>query len=93
MNATQCSILSDSLLGRQCEVLIIRVENRTIILDLINRMGNLRALTFECKDDNSTSDSLSPSEDELVEWLQNSLPQTYSVSRHQFRFIRLWINR
>jgi hypothetical protein len=93
MNATQCSILSNSLLGRQCEVLIIRVENRTIILDLINSMGNLRALTFQCQDDNSTKNSLLPTKDELVEWLQNSLPQTYSVSRHQSRFIRLWINR
>ncbi|CAF3587955.1 unnamed protein product [Rotaria sp. Silwood2] len=89
LNAAQCSILADSLLGHQCEVLIIRIENRTIILDLIDKMHNLRALNFECQDDNS----LLHSNDEFVEWLRNSLPETYSISRHRSRLIRVWINR
>ncbi|CAF1338382.1 unnamed protein product [Rotaria sordida] len=93
MNVTQCSILADSLLGRQCEVLIIRIENRTIILDLINKMYNLRVLNCECQDDNWTNNSLLCSKDELVEWLRNSLPETYFISRYRSRLVRLWINR
>ncbi|CAF3778536.1 unnamed protein product [Rotaria sp. Silwood1] len=89
LNAAQCSILARSLLGLQCEVLVIRIENRQIILDLIHTMYNLRALTFECQDDNS----LVHSNDELVEWLRNSLPETYSVTRHRSRLVGIWINR
>ncbi|CAF3162832.1 unnamed protein product [Rotaria sp. Silwood2] len=92
MNATQCSILADSLLGRQCEVLAIRIESRTIILDLIHKMCSLRALNCECKDDNWINNSLLCPKDELVEWLRNSLPETYSISRHEPRLVRLWIN-
>ncbi|CAF0909492.1 unnamed protein product [Rotaria sordida] len=93
MNATQCSILADSLFGHQCEVLEIRVENRTIILDLVHKMYNLRALNCECQDDNWSNNSLLCSKDEFVEWLRNSLPKTYLVNRHQSRPVRLWINR
>ena len=89
LSATQCSVLADSLLGRQCEVLTIRVENRAIILGLIEKMNNLRALNFECQDDSS----LSHPNDELVQWLRGSLPEAYSVDRHRSRLVRVWIDR
>ncbi|CAF4329088.1 unnamed protein product, partial [Rotaria magnacalcarata] len=43
LNTEQCSILANSLLGRQCEVLTIRIDDRSIILDLVRNMCNLRA--------------------------------------------------
>lgn len=89
LSATQCSVLADSLLGRQCKVLTIRVENRAIILDLIDKMYNLRALNFECQDDSS---SLRPN-DELVKWLKNSVPEACAVDRHRSRLVRVWIGR
>ncbi|CAF4403009.1 unnamed protein product, partial [Rotaria magnacalcarata] len=35
-NSEECTILSNSSLAAQCEVLLIDVENRTDILQLIN---------------------------------------------------------
>jgi hypothetical protein len=45
-----CFSLINSPLGRQCEVLLIEFENRRNILDLIDKMPQLRVLIFRCKD-------------------------------------------
>ncbi|CAF5087305.1 unnamed protein product [Rotaria sp. Silwood1] len=93
MNATQCSILADSLIGRQCEVLRIRVENRAIVLDLVRTMHNLRALNCECQDDIWNNNSLLFSKDELIEWFRRVLPEKCSIRRQEPRLIQMWINR
>ncbi|CAF1129898.1 unnamed protein product [Rotaria magnacalcarata] len=48
MNAEQCSILANSFIGRQYEVLTLRIDDRNIILDLVGKVCNLRALHCEC---------------------------------------------
>ncbi|CAF4240946.1 unnamed protein product, partial [Rotaria sordida] len=40
----ELSLLANSSLGRQCEVLLIKVSVQENIFDLINTMSNLRAL-------------------------------------------------
>jgi hypothetical protein len=45
----QCTVLSRSSLGRQCEILEIDVENETCISQLVDTMINLRALYVRCK--------------------------------------------
>jgi gamma-glutamylcyclotransferase (GGCT)/AIG2-like uncharacterized protein YtfP len=43
--------LSHSSLGIHCEVLRIKVHNRTSILDFVETMTSLRALNVQCQDD------------------------------------------
>jgi hypothetical protein len=90
-----CLALINSSLGMQCEVLLIRIKNRTIVLDLINRMFNLRLLIFECEDDKESFLPFASSKNELILWLQHHLSSTYSIMRDprkRFR-IQIWINR
>ncbi|CAF4161231.1 unnamed protein product, partial [Rotaria sordida] len=49
-NHDQCIVLSRSSLGKQCEVLSIRVRHRRSILFLINRMIKLRVLNIRYQD-------------------------------------------
>jgi hypothetical protein len=67
LNDEQCAILSHSSLGKQCEVLKIRVKTRRNILDIVNSMTKLRALNVKCEEDigNGMSDSGS-TDDELI---------------------------
>ncbi|CAF1544109.1 unnamed protein product [Rotaria sordida] len=93
-NNEECLTLINSFLGRQCQVLLIGIENRTSIIDLINQLFNLRSLICQCKDDKSIhSKSSSSSNDELIQWLSNNFPSTYFISRDIKRtsFIRIWI--
>jgi hypothetical protein len=79
----QCATLSRSSLGIQCEILSTAVENRTNVIDLINTMANLRALNIVCRDDTWKEDNTQSSStgDELVQWLQQRLPSTFTISR------------
>ncbi|CAF2737583.1 unnamed protein product [Rotaria sp. Silwood2] len=92
-NDEQCTELSCSSLGIQCEVLLIRVEHRATILNLVNRMTSLRALSIKCRDDtfNGSSDRSSFTEDELVKWLKECLPSVSTIARHSVEFVRMWI--
>ncbi|CAF1428295.1 unnamed protein product [Rotaria sordida] len=94
-NTIECNTLAYSQLGRQCEVLLIKVENRTNILDLIKTMNNLRSLIFQCKDDKWNHKDISSNNDELIEWLHMCLPSTYSIIRdkNDMSIIRIWINK
>ena len=91
----QCIALADSSLGQQCEILVIDIEHRTHILELINRMNKLRSLTFQCKDDKwkYKSSTTATTTDELLQWFHEHLPRTYSISRHVERtsIFQLWI--
>ncbi|CAF3867230.1 unnamed protein product [Rotaria sp. Silwood1] len=94
-NDEQCRQLSHSPLGIQCETLLIKVKNRRNILDLVNSMSHLRALNVRCEDDPwiTQKNTLSQTEDELIEWLQHNLPSSSMIMRdtRQIHAIRLWI--
>jgi hypothetical protein len=83
-----------SLLNNQCEVLLINIENRFIIFDLIEKLPKLRTLIFQCQDD-QWDDSIESflDEDELIQWLKNSLSSICSIIRdeNEISVIRLWI--
>jgi hypothetical protein len=89
----ECTTLSHSPLGTQCEVLLIRVENRTCILDLIKTMSKLQAMNVRCRDD-TWNKQLTAKNDELIKWLKHHLPSTCMVTRDEhsiYSNIRLWI--
>ncbi|CAF1347875.1 unnamed protein product [Rotaria sordida] len=92
-NDEDCNKLIDSPLGLQCEVLFIRINNRTNILHLIKKMSNLRLLVFECKGDRQNSSSTI--NDELVQWLKNRFLSIHSIIRDRSNpsYIQVWINR
>lgn len=95
LNRDDCNSLINSSLGIQCQVLLIRLKHRNLVLDLIDKMLNLRLLIFECEDDSEIFSTFSSSKKELIRWLQSHLPSTYSILRHpkkRFR-IQIWINR
>jgi hypothetical protein len=86
-NDQQCSSVIRSPLGNQCEFLLIEVEKRTNIIDLVNKMNHLRALNVRCRDRKRN-------DDELIKWLQPRLPSTCSFAKDS-KFpndIRLWIH-
>jgi hypothetical protein len=91
--SSQCISLIRSLLGDRCEVLLINIKERTTVLDLINTMPNLRALTFTCMDDTWKSNRSLTTQDELVQWLQDRLLSTCSIIRvtNNNSSICLWI--
>ncbi|CAF4345093.1 unnamed protein product, partial [Rotaria magnacalcarata] len=80
----ECTILSNSSLAAQCEVLLIDVESRTDILQLINVMPNLRALSVRPKDNESNQLQSWEITENLIEWLHKNLPSnyTYSITRN-----------
>jgi hypothetical protein len=93
-NDEDCIRMSYSSLGIHCEVLVIKVKNRTNILYLINSMPNLRALIVHSQDD---VDGNFPSltDDRFVQWLKQNLPSTHSVKRdlRLMKYIRIWIQK
>jgi hypothetical protein len=94
-NDEDCNKLIRSPLGLQCEVLLIHVNNRINVLDLIEKMSNLRLLIFGCNDDKKFLRNSSSTNDELVQWLQNHFSSTYLIIRDQGypSYIQVWINR
>ncbi|CAF2805783.1 unnamed protein product [Rotaria sp. Silwood2] len=88
-NNEQCIILSHSLLGIQCEILFINIQNYHILLDMLNNMINLRTLIIRCKDDKYDETN----NDELIVWLKDHLPSTSIISRDIIFHcdIRIWI--
>jgi hypothetical protein len=90
----ECISLIQSLLDDRCEVLLINIENRLIIFDLIENFPKLRALIFQCQDDQwGDSNESFLHEDELIRWLKNSLTSNCSIIRdeNEISVIRLWI--
>ncbi|CAF2626459.1 unnamed protein product [Rotaria sp. Silwood2] len=91
----ECGRLCRSTLGIQCEVLFIRVKHRQSILDLVNRMCNLRALNIQCQENQLDEfNGLSLSRDEeLVKWLEHQLPPTWKIGKDPrwHHSIQMWI--
>ncbi|CAF1464169.1 unnamed protein product [Rotaria sp. Silwood1] len=93
-NDKECIALVNSSLGRQCEVLVIDVENETVILDLTKNIVNLRTLITRCKNDRWNGKEFSSGFDELVLWLHDHLPSTCLINRdikHPYD-IRIWVD-
>jgi hypothetical protein len=92
-NLKQCLALAHSSLGQQCQTLVIDVENRTNIIDLINHMTNLQSIIFQCKDDKWKFGTSAINDDEFIQWLHEHLPVTCSISRQIDRtsIIQIWI--
>ena len=87
----ECLNLIENFLENQCEVLLINIEQREMIVDIISRFTNLRTLIIQCQDDDydETDDSI----DELLIWLREHLSKTYSINRdeNETSVIRIWI--
>ncbi|CAF1307401.1 unnamed protein product [Rotaria sordida] len=92
-NHDQCIVLSRSSLGKQCEVLSIRVRHRRSILFLINRMIKLRVLNIRYQDNQHESETLLPKSDDLIHWMQCHLSSTIITERELlYNYdIQLWI--
>ncbi len=94
LSTVECCNLIKSPLGRQCEVLMLRVKHRSDILQLVKKMFNLRSLIVQCKDDvRVCGRSIFSTHGELLKWLQRRLPSVYSITRdvNATNNIRLWI--
>ncbi|CAF2933159.1 unnamed protein product [Rotaria sp. Silwood2] len=99
-DSAELFLLVNSPLGNQCEVLFIKVLCPKNILDLINTMSNLRALTcsiapfrqLNSDDDDDSSSELN--KDDLL-WLQNHLSSTCSIRYKPLcqSNIQLWIQQ
>ncbi|CAF1359005.1 unnamed protein product [Rotaria sp. Silwood1] len=94
-NSEECTILGNSSLAFQCEVLMIDVESRSNILELINTMPNLRALSIRCKDNENNQYESFETNDNLIEWLHQNLSSkyAYTINRNLYNMARinLWI--
>ena len=85
-NEQQCTSLIRSSIEMQCQYLLIQVEKRSSIIDLVNKMTHLRALNVRCRDSGKN-------DGELKKWLQPRLPSTCSFAKDSktTNDIRLWI--
>lgn len=84
-----CRSLTQSSIGKQCEVLLISVKTRSTIRDLIDQMFNLRSLTIQCKEDKYSIHE----NDGFIQWLSEHVPDNCSIVRdeQQRSKIHLWI--
>ena len=89
--------LINSPLGRQCEVLLIELENANDILELVEKMSHLRVLICRLKNDIKTFNHwrFSLKSYRLIQWLKDHLPSNCSitVNSDQRPQISLWISR
>lgn len=69
-----------SSLGKQCEILSIKVENYLNIIQLVKEMPKLRSLNAEYQSDDFKFDYLRSTTDGLIRWLQHQLPLTSVIT-------------
>ena len=92
LNTVECSTLSNSSLGQQCEFLKLDVKNRSDILLIVKTMFHLRSLTIQCHNHIlGCCRSILSTHGDLIKWLQRHLPSNYLVTRDKNN-IRLWIH-
>ena len=90
----ECLLLSRSPICIQCEVISLRVTNRDCIIYLVKKMTSLRSLIVQSVDDHYIEQSfLYEENDELIAYLKEHLPSTYSIIRdpESARNIFLWM--
>ncbi|UJR18638.1 hypothetical protein I4U23_005546 [Adineta vaga] len=93
-NLQQCTELSHSPLNKQCEVLTINVQNKECIIELINKMTNLRLLMVQSYEEQYVYSFSSRRRcPDLVVWLKSTLPFTIKVADYDCceAFVKLWI--
>ncbi|CAF3340462.1 unnamed protein product [Rotaria sp. Silwood2] len=88
-NTEQCLRFTRSPLAIQCEVLLIVIENRTVIHDLVHRMKNLRALKVYCP--RGRSNERSPTNLEIIQWTLYHYPCTFLEDVTRIENKRVWI--
>ena len=86
LTSEQCHLLSNSELGKQCQVLSVKVKYESDISVLLTELSNLRALKFQYQDDILTSDTLL--ERLRVEWPVCQIGRD-PKNKH---YIRIWIS-
>jgi hypothetical protein len=68
------------------------VNNRKSVVDLVNNIPNLRALSVKCADDEYDKRSiLTENHDEVIPWLKDHLSSTYSIVRDPEIYINIII--
>ena len=83
-----CKTLSLSQLAKQCHILSIKLHHRMNILQLVQKMSQIRTLNVDFP-----SNRYQTNDDQLIKWLQCQLPPTCMVAQdmtHSNR-IQLWI--
>lgn len=92
-NSEECFLLAQSSIGKQCQVLLISIENRRNICELIQIMPNLRSLTIQCKDDKYNYKRSISIHDELIQWLSEHLSSELLIFRNksQTSRVHIWI--
>lgn len=92
-NKNDCLLLSDSSLGKQCEILNINVCHCEDIVHLVKNMPQLHTLTVECEtDQNFCEYGRFFIDEEFLQWLKDSLPSAYIVTTDPAigKIIRIW---
>ena len=91
---SECLPLIQSLMNDRCQVLLMNLESRTIVPDLVETLTHLRALTFQCQDDEWDENRESTDmDDDLLPWLRSCLPSNCVVERDEIgmSIVRIWI--
>ena len=87
--------LINSPLGQQCEVLLINIEHRRNILDLIEKIPHLRVLSFRYMDIIFNHNGYPTIQKNFLRWLKENFPSKSSIVRdenHSSMFC-VWIYR
>jgi hypothetical protein len=89
-NHSNCATLFLSSLGKQCQFLEIKVDDRMNILQLVKEIPQLQALNIQYPPDKYKTDVSSST---VISWLQYHLPSTCTITRHstQLNKIQIWI--
>jgi len=94
-NDQDCFELAQSTLGQCCQILFIKVQNRSSIIQLIKSMSNLRSLICQVKDkDDHWQYNSTCITDSFIQRLCEDLDGNHSIERDQ-RYkhsIRIWIH-
>jgi hypothetical protein len=85
---SNCSTLFLSTLGKQCQILSIKVHDPMNILQLLKEMPQLHTLNIELPSDKYKTDN-----DQLIKWLRRQLSSTCMITRDltYLNRIQLWI--
>ena len=87
----ECFALCESNLGRQCEVLVVEVEDPLGMMDLIQGLPNLRLLNLRCTEEMKRAST----DTELVRWLDRHMSSTHTVISYlsNSSLIQIWIDQ
>ncbi|CAF5221931.1 unnamed protein product, partial [Rotaria magnacalcarata] len=90
-NSEQCTALLRSSWAKQCEVLQIVVNDRSMIDDIINGMPHLKALKVVLQP--GRSDDYFPTREDMITWMTSNYSRTYTENLDGTETIRFWIRK